>query len=84
MEPEAVAPGLVAGQNLGRVGKPEAVPGPLDLASETVEVAGRDGPEARLLGHARGEGEAPGGPTELEGEVELGRTRKCRIVAVGR
>ena len=70
MEPEAVAAGLVAGEDGGVAGEAEALLGAEDLALKAVEVASGDGAEPRLLGHGGGEGEVPGGPAEFEREVE--------------
>jgi hypothetical protein len=84
MDPEAVAPGFVAGEDLGGIREVEALLGLLDFASEGDEVASGDGPKPRLLRHRGSEGEVPGGPTELKSEVELVGNRRCRIGDVGR
>ncbi len=84
MEPEAVAAGLVAGENRGVVGEGEAVPCAEDLALKGIEIASGDGAEPRLPGHGGGEGEVPGGPAEFEREVERVRAGGDRMKVVGR
>jgi len=84
MDPEAVAAGFIAREDGGIVGQSEALFGELDLALEGVEVAGGDGAESGFLGHRRGEGEVPGGPAEIESEVEIRRGIQGRIKDVGR
>src|SRR5262249_38397589 len=72
MEPEAVAAGLVAGDDRGIVGEAEAGLGLLDLGEEDIGIAGGDGAESGLLAGSDGEGELPGAPAQLQGEVEHG------------
>ena len=67
MEPEAVAAGLIAGDDGSIGGEGEALLGQQDLALKAGEVASGDGAEPRLLGHGGGEGEVPGTPAEFRG-----------------
>jgi hypothetical protein len=69
MEPEAVATGLIAGDERDGGVEREATPRCGDLSVEDLEVAGRDGADARLLAETRAEGELPGAIGEFEGEV---------------
>ncbi len=66
MEPEAVASGFVAGDDLGVRGEPEPRLGGEDLGQEPLQVAGRDGPELGLLPCTDGQGEPPGVPAEFQ------------------
>src|SRR5512135_2554869 len=84
MEPEAVAAGLVAGADGGRVGEGEAALGAGDLALEGIEAARRDGDATWGLGGRSGERQAPGVPSQLEGEVERGGGGCGTILVVGR
>ena len=52
MEPEAVAAGLVAGEDRGVVRQGEAAAGEVDLAVQGAEVAGGDGDAERRLAMA--------------------------------
>ena len=84
MEPEAVAAGLIAGADGGVIGQPEAAAGAVDLSAERAEVAGRDRDAARRQGRRGAEGQPPGGPAQLEGQVERRRGGRGTIVVVGR
>jgi hypothetical protein len=84
MEPEAVAAGLVAGADRRIAGQPEAAAGAVDLAAERAEVAGRDGDAARGRGRGGAEGQPPGGPAQLEGQVKRRRGGCGTIGVVGR
>jgi hypothetical protein len=84
MEPEAIAAGLIAGADRRVVREAEATAGAVDLASERAEVTGRDGDAARGLGRGGAEGQPPGGPSQLEGQVERRSGGRSTIVIVGR
>ena len=81
---EGVTAGLVAGDDGGVGGEAEAGLGLVDLGEEDIGVAGGDGAEAGLLAEADGEGELPGVPTQLQGEVELGGASRVGLPGVGR
>ena len=73
VQPDAVAAGLVAGDERHGVIQVEAPMGRGNLALKDVEVAGGHRPDARLLAETGGEGELPGTVREFEGEIERGR-----------
>ena len=72
MEPEAIAAGLVAGDDRRFLGQAEPAPSGPDLADQGVGVACRDGVKPGLLPGPDGEGQLPGGPAQLQCEVEPG------------
>jgi hypothetical protein len=84
MEPEAVAAGLVAGDDGPIIGQSEPASGVVDLKHEHVDIACRNGAESGLLARPHGEGELSGSPAQLEGELEHGCRRSGRIGRVGR
>jgi hypothetical protein len=84
MEPEAVAAGFIAGDHRGVDGQAEPLFGPLDLEADPDEAAGGQRAEPGLLAGARGEGQLPGAPAQLEGQVEHRSGRCGSIGRVGR
>jgi hypothetical protein len=84
MAPEAVAAGLGAGADRRVLRQAEAAAGAVDLATERAEVAGRDGDAARGQSRSGAEGEPPGGPSQLEGQVERRRGGRGTVGIVGR
>jgi hypothetical protein len=84
MEPEAVAAGLVAGADRGVVGQAESAAGAVDLAAQRCGVAGRDDDAAGGRGRRDAEGQSPGAPAQLEGQIERRRSAHGTIVVVGR
>ena len=71
MQPKAVAACLVAGDHGCIVGKPtKAMLGSKDLVERPIQVASRNGSQARWLSVANSEGELPLAPTELESQVQ--------------
>lgn len=84
VKPEAVAPRLVARDDAGVFRQPEPLFGSLDLGVQDLQAARRHGSKPRFLSHAGGEGEVPGGPCQLKGEVERGNGGRCRMRIVGR
>ncbi len=84
MEPEAIAAGLVAGDDRRFLGQAEPAPSGPDLADQGVDVACRDGVKPGLLPGPDGEGQLPGGLAQLQCEVERRRGHRARIGHVGR
>ena len=85
MEPEAVAAGLVAGEDrASSSGRPKRCLARWISRCRRVEVASGDGRSRGFWAMRGGEGEVPGGPAQLEGEVERGRGGRGRIEVVGR
>src|SRR5262245_44624132 len=90
VHPEDVAPGLVASPDRGLGWQPEPLLGLVDLVGQPAEIAGRDGPEAGLLGRLGGESQVPFVLAEFQGDVQglgasSGRHRSvsvCRAVGV--
>jgi len=84
MKPEAVAPGLVAGDDRGVFGQSESLLGGLDLGQEDVAVPSRDRPEPGFLTQADGEGQLPVLASQLQGEIENRNRWYCRMLVVSR
>jgi hypothetical protein len=84
MQPETIAAGLVAGDHGSVVWQTETLPGAPKFHVQQSDVPRGDGSQAWLASHAGVEAEFPGGPAELEGEIERACARRCRIERVGR
>ena len=69
MQPEAVAPRLVAGANRRGRGQSEVPPGRLELGDQAREITGGHRPYARRCGHRRGAGQGPLRIAKIKGDV---------------
>jgi hypothetical protein len=84
MEPETIAPGLVAGEDRRALGKTEPVLSASDLGRDPCGIVSRHGHEKGALATRGRRGEFPVTVAQLQSEIEHWRNRGGTIGAAGR